>query len=347
MSKKVLIVRLSALGDVIFNIPLAQVLKDNGYVVSWITSEKGFDIINNNPAVDEAILAPIEKWKKQNFFKNFNEYIEIIKYIRSKKFDIAMDTQLLLKSFIWIVFSGAKRRIVSKSAREFAILGGNEIIEKLATNDLTHSTKRYLKFAEYLNLSTDNIKVSLPPTKQEIVEKINDLLKDIDKTKPIITICPATTWATKHWNKDNWKVLVKKLEENYNLVFTGTKKDRELIDYIAEGKYLNLAGKTNLLELIELFRQTDLVISLDSGSTHLAWASVHPKIISIFCATPPSRYAPVGKKHKYIALTGNLSCQHCHKRTCPLGTNECTFSPSVEEVFEAIQKLLPLTNINN
>ena len=71
--KKALLIRLSALGDVIFNLPLANILKKNGYEVHWITSEKGFDIINNNPLVDKAILAPVEKWKKQNFFKNIVE----------------------------------------------------------------------------------------------------------------------------------------------------------------------------------------------------------------------------------------------------------------------------------
>ncbi len=337
MSKRILIIRLSALGDVIFNLPLASILKANDYHVTWITSEKGFDIINNNPLVDEAILAPVEKWKKQNFFINLKEYINIIKYLRSKKFDIAIDTQLLLKSFIWTVFCGAKRRIVSKSAREFAILGGNEVIDKLAKDYTTHAAISYLEFAKHLDLDTSNIKTALPPATKEISDKIDELIKDLDKSKPILALAPATTWVTKHWNKDNWKTLVEKLENNYNIVFTGTQKDIGLIEYINEGKHLNLAGKTNLLELIELFRRTDILISLDSGSTHLAWASGHPKIISIFCSTPPTRYAPIGEKH--ISLTGNLDCQHCHKRKCPLKTNQCTMLPKVEEVLNALNKI--------
>ena len=47
--KRVLIVRLSSLGDVIFNLPLASVLKKAGYYVAWITGEKGIDVIKNNP----------------------------------------------------------------------------------------------------------------------------------------------------------------------------------------------------------------------------------------------------------------------------------------------------------
>ena len=339
-NKKVLIIRLSALGDVIFNLPLANILQKNGYEVHWITSEKGFDIINNNPLVNKAILAPVEKWKKQNFFKNFIEYIKIINFLRSQKYNIAIDTQLLLKSAVWTAFCGAKRRIVSKSAREFAHLAGNEVIERLSYDYNTHATKRYLKFSEHLGLKSDEIIAKLPPSTQKSIDKINELTKDLDNSKPIIGIAPATTWTTKHWNKDNWKELIKGLEKDYTLVFTGTKKDEELINYISEGNHLSIAGKTNLLELAEFFKRCDLVISLDSGSTHLAWACEKPKIISIFCSTPKGFYAPVGGEDKYIALAGDLSCQPCHKKHCVFAKTKdgCTYLPKVNEVLEAVKK---------
>ena len=341
--KKALLIRLSALGDVIFNLPLANILQKNGYELHWITSEKGFDIINNNPLVDKAILAPVEKWKKQNFFKNILEYFKIISYLRSQKYDIAIDTQLLLKSAIWTAFCGAKRRIVSKSAREFAHLAGNEVIEKLSYDYNTHATKRYLKFSEHLGLESDEIVAKLPASTQKSIDKIDELMKDVDKSKPIIGIAPATTWSTKHWNKDSWRELIAELEQDYTLVFTGTKKDQELINYISNNKHLSLAGKTNLLELAEFFRRCDLVISLDSGSTHLAWACEKPKIISIFCSTPKGFYAPVGSEEKYIALAGNLSCQPCHKKHCALAETEkgCTYLPKVDEVLNAVYKLIP------
>ena len=342
--KKALLIRLSALGDVIFNLPLANILQKNGYELHWITSEKGFDIINNNPLVNKAILAPVEKWKKQSFLKNIVEYFKIISFLRSQKYDIAIDTQLLLKSAIWTAFCGAKRRIVSKSAREFAHLAGNEIIEKLSYDYNTHATKRYLKLSEYLGLQSDEIVAKLPVSTQKSIDKIDELMKDIDKSKPIIGIAPATTWSTKHWNKDNWKELIAELEQDYTLVFTGTKKDQELINYISNNKHLSLAGKTNLLELAEFFRRCDLVISLDSGSTHLAWACEKPKIVSIFCSTPKGFYAPVGSEEKYIALAGNISCQPCHKKHCAIAETKegCTYLPKVDEVLNAVYKLIPI-----
>lgn len=344
-TKRALLVRLSSLGDVIFNIPLAAALKANGYEVTWITSEKGYDVIKNNPFVDEAILAPLKKWKKQKFSENFKEYIEIVKHIRSKKFDIAIDTQLLIKSFIWMITSGAKRRIVSTSAREFAFLGGNEIIGKLNTGDKKHAIENYLKFAKHLNLDTSKIEVALPESTQEIVTKVDDLLKDLDKSKPVITIAPATTWKPKHWNKNNWKKLIAELEKDYTLVFTGTPTDNELIEDISGGKHLSVAGKTNILELAEIFRRSDLLISLDSGSTHLAWATGKPKIVTIFCCTPTHLYAPIGSKEKYVALSGDISCQPCHQRVCPLkrGRNRCTLYPAYKEVLDVVHALMPIT----
>lgn len=336
--QKVLIIRLSAMGDVIFTIPLANVLKDNGYEVTWLVSEKGYQLVKNNPCVDKVILAPIEKWKKTHTpLKNFFEYVSILKQIRNEKYDIALDIQLILKSLLWTLFCGAKRRIVAKNARELSILGGNEIIPATRVGNHPHAVKSYLKYAEYLGLNTDNIKVTLPQTSKETKEKITELLQPIEN-KPFILVAPATTWTTKHWNKDNWKALIPRLSEKYTLVFTGTEKDKELISYISEDKYLNLAGKTNLEELQELLSRAALVISMDSGTTHLAWATQEPKIVSIFCSTPETLYAPIGDK--YISVSAKEHCSPCHRKRCPKGTNECTNYPTIDEVYNAIETLL-------
>ena len=341
--KKLLLIRLSALGDVVFNIPLANILKKNGFTVHWLTSEKGFDIVNNNPCVDKTILAPVEKWKKEkNFIKNFLEYLKIIKDIRKENYDIVIDTQLILKSFIWTKFSGGKRRIVAKSAREGAIFGGNEVIEPLFNDFKLHSVYNYFKFAKYLGLDTSEIKMTLPQSKKETIEKVDKLLSETDKNKLNLIIAPATTWDNKHWNKDYWKKLIELIDyEKFNLIFIGTNKDKNLISYIGGDNFINLAGKTNLGELIEVLKRGDILISLDSGSTHLGWATGKPKIISIFTATPKERYAPIGINH--IALGGNLPCQPCHKKKCPLSDpkkiNNCTNFPKADEVLDALNEL--------
>ena len=80
-----------------------------------------------------------------------------------------------------------------------------------------------------------------------------------------------------------------------------------------------------------------MVISLDSGSTHLARAARAKSIVSIFCSTPESYYAPIGER--YVALAGNIDCHPCHKRKCRKNQMACTKLPEAGQVLNVINKL--------
>lgn len=342
--KKVLLIKLSSLGDVVFNIPLANALKDAGYEVSWLVSEKGIQVVKNNPCVDKAILAPVVKWKKRGFsFESFKEYLEILKRIRAEKYDIAIDSQMMLKSLYWMLFCGAKRRIISKEAREFAILGANEWIDEISYAPNSPIVLNYLKYANYLGINPEQIRVTLPARSEEQIKKIDMLLEDLDKTKPLVVIAPATTWDNKHWDRDNWKSVVNNLSQDCNIVFTGGPADNELIEYISGGKFINLAGKTEIIELIEVFSRANLVIAPDSGSAHLAWATGKPAVIAIFTCTPKEVLGPYGNPMKYISMGGaGLPCQPCFKRKCRLhkNINACVEFPNPADVVEAANRLI-------
>jgi len=342
-AKKALIIKLSSLGDVIFTIPLANTLKENGYEVGWIVSEKGIDVIKDNPCVDKVYLAPLKTWKKRGFsLENFKEFLSILKEIRKEKYDIAIDCQQMFKSLYWMLFCGAKRRIISKGAKELSIFGGNEVIPNIYAGYERHSVLNYLEYAKYLGLNTDKITFSLPESTQEVKSKIDELLKDINTNKPIVVISPATTWDLKHWNKDNWKEVVDAIKDDCSLVFTGTEGDKDLIFYIGGDNYINLAGKTNVEELKEVFERADIVIAPDSGSAHVARAVNKPAVIAIFTCTPPGLFGPFGDDEKYFALNGNLLCQPCFTRVCSLTTedkNLCTKRPAPQEIITIVKKM--------
>lgn len=342
--KKVLLIKLSSLGDVIFNIPLANALKDSGYEVTWLVSEKGFDVVKNNPCVDNTILVPMKEWKKRGpCIKSFCEYLSILNQIRKEKFDIAIDSQMMLKSLYWMLFCGAKRRIISKEGRELSLLGGNEWIDNISYQPDSPIVLNYLRYANYLgiNIAKEDIKVTLPQRSKSQLVKVDNLLAPLDRNKGVIVVSPATTWRNKHWKKDNWKDLVSYLYPKYNIVYTGGENNKELIEYISGGKGLNLAGKTDLLELAEVFSRADLVVSPDSGSAHLAWATRVPKVLAIFTCTPKDVLGPLGDKNKYLSIGGDrLLCQPCFKRKCRYGTDECTNFPTVEEVIKIIDNML-------
>ncbi len=320
---KILIVRLSAIGDVIHSIPILHSLRQKfpDAYISWAVEDRASAILVNNPLLDKLYVFPKQKWKKRGFcLDNFTEFFEIINEIKSEKFDIAIDLQELFKSGLVTGLSGAKRKIAHAGTREFADIF---ITEKLPAHDIFDPNKliieRYLEPAAYLGAPTDEVKFSLPPIDEEIKTYIDTLLEKTDKNKPNIIFSPATIWDSKHWLEEYWAELLDKLSEEYNVIFTGVEKDKLLIDRIVSkakiDNYFTVAGKTSLFELIELFNRSKYVIAPDTGPVHIANASGVPVIIAIFGSTSYKRTPPYGDKH--FALSEELPCQPCFKRNCP------------------------------
>lgn len=349
--KKILIIRLTSLGDVIFTIPLACTLKKSSedVQIGWVVAEKGLDVVKNNPCIDKCFFVPLKEWKKRPFsFKTFKEFIKIVKEIRAEKYDIALDCQQMFKSLFLFWFCGAKRRITFKDARELSILGGNEfVVPKADFRDFNyHIVERNLDFARHIGVEPKEIEFSLPETSAEVRSKVDDLTKNLDKSKPIVVISPATTWENKHWAEENWAEVADAISSRCNLIFTGTSADEALIERILNNtktkiNYTNLVGKTNVEELRELFSRSAVVISPDSGSAHLAWASANPAVIAIFTCTPALRFGPYGNSKKYFSIGAKLPCQPCFKKKCKLtDKNICQKLPESGDIINFVNNFL-------
>lgn len=370
--KKILIIRLTSLGDVIFTVPLACALKDGikDCEIGWVVAEKGLDVVKNNPCVDKVHFIPLKEWKKRPFsLKTFKEFFQIVKEIRKEKYQIALDCQQMFKSLLLFMFSGAKRRITFKDARELSFLGGNEFIKPKAKfgSFNYHIVERNLDFARHLGITSPHVRFSLPEVSAQAKAEADEMLKDTDKTKPSAVIAPATTWANKHWAEENWAVLLDGIGEKFNIIFTGTEADKALVSRILEKtstgfSYTNLTGKTDLQTLREIFTRAKVVISPDSGSAHLAWATQIPSVIAIFTCTPAKRFGPYDNHEtksgrKYFSISGQrentrcgtetaseLICSPCFKKKCKLknpakGENICQKYPKPEEIINIVNKL--------
>lgn len=341
MKKKLLIIRLTSLGDVIFTLPLAGAL-DGEYEIGWLVAQKGLELVENNPVVKKVHFVPLEQWKKRPFsVKTLKEFWGLVQELRCEKYHIALDCQQMFKNLFLFMLCGASRRITFTDARELSILGGNEFVKpKAKFRDFNyHIVERNLDFARYLGVIPDKVKFPLPPTSFEAKEKIDGLLENIDKTKPIVVISAATTWNNKHWFEKNWMDVIEYLKDKCNLVYTGMKSDEKLVSRLINAGGINLVGQTNVEELRELFSRSKLVISPDSGSAHLAWASGVPSVITIFTCTPKGRFGPYGEK--YFSISGNLDCQPCFKKKCSrYKTVQCKSRPASTEVVELIKTII-------
>jgi len=337
---KILIIRRSALGDTIHTLPLAKALRDiyPDAQLDWIVEDKAAQFVVNNPLLDNVYVIH----KKSGGIK---EFCGLISEIRHQKYDIVIDTQQLLKSAAIMGLSGGKRRITLSDGREFSGIFANEIIktDRRQFDIHYHVVKRNLEIGAYLGADTDNIEFVLPPSSQTSIDKAKSLMSQCSPDKKTVIIAPETTWANKHWTAENWKKVIDYLKGRVNLVYTGTKNDnglsKAILSEVGENDVINLCGQTNLEELTEIFKLSDLVITPDSGSAHIAWATGIPAIITLFFATSAERTAPFGEK--YFSVQSETPCSPCMKKKCVLKiNNECVQAVNFEEIVKLINKVL-------
>ena len=350
---KILIIRLSAIGDTIHTLPMVYELRKSfpNAQIDWVVEQKAKQFVENNPLLDNVFV--VEKL----CFKNFSKVETVINKIRETVYDIAIDTQQLLKSGVFLHFVKAKRKIMLSGARELSFIFANEIVK--AKHNLFdpnyHVIYRNLELVSHLNgveyKQNYNPVFVLPDTSNEVKDKVDGLLKNIDNSKKTVVLSPFTTWQTKHFNDEFWSNLILKFKDFANIVITGTSNDLEHLDNIfklvgdknIENNIINLCGKTNLIELVEVFKRSDIVVSLDSGSSQIAWAVQKPYIISIFTSTSAKRTAPFGEKAK--AFYPEISCYPCHQKVCKRHNKNhelCKKSINCDKIMSEIKKQLNL-----
>ncbi len=344
--KKILIIRLSALGDTIHTIPLAFNLRKlcPDAQLDWIVEDKAQKFVAHNPLLNNVYI--LNK-KKYNCFKFSAEFIKIIKKIRQEHYDIAIDTQQLFKSGIILGLSGAKRRITPDNGREFSFLFANEIINtnKKLFDINYHVVNRNLEAAKYLGCNNIAHEFIIPDFSNEYSQNIKNIMNSLDKSKKNIVLAPATTWKNKHWNVQGWANIIKEFQQDCHIILTASEKEKFLTDKILSytknpANIINLAGKTSLADLVYIYKNANLVVSPDSGSAHIAWACGNPKVLTLFFATSAKRTAPFGSK--YYSISARSECSPCMKKHCrlPFNKNKCIDTINPADVVKIIKKVL-------
>lgn len=361
---EVLIIRLSALGDIIHGIPVAARIKERlpECRVSWLVEPAGVPLLASNPAVDRVICLPRRSWLNQ--LKNPARALAVVgdicgfmKEFRNTEYDAVVDLQGLLKSAVFALGANSKRRIGFKGTREGA--------EYLLTDSLDvgdyfgnerHVVEHNLDLADYAcdilgalpAVGKRYAQFSLPsplPEENNIIEELLGFgsVGSQSFAKQVVLV-PGTTWDTKVWPADKWAELAIRLFDSFQLrtILVGgpgeslpnQKIEQQILRSAPQAQPLNLTGKTSLGELICLYRQANLVIGADTGPLHLAAAVAATPVIAIVGATPSVRNGPYGQDCWSIELS--LNCQPCFKKVCPLGTHACLQDLTAEYVFEAI-----------
>ena len=339
--QRILIVKLSAIGDVVQALPTLEAIKKTfpGSAVDWVVEEAAAGILDGHPLIDRLLISRRRNWLRmlRSPFRSLAGMREICGFIRDLRrfrYDLAIDLQGLLKSGMIMGIAQAERKLGFDRTRELSYLFLNE---RLPAYDIEkHALERYLDVARYLGAREPATTCSLPiePELERMRERI---ARELTPGRPLILINPQARWETKLWKDDRFAQLADRLirERNAAVIFTGGSQDRTVTSRIRgmmQEQAYDWTGETSLKELAALTRLADLVITTDTGPMHLA-AAAGGRVVALFGPTAPWRTGPYGPHH--VVVRTGVGCSPCFGRHCDQG-RRCMADMTVDDVLQSL-----------
>jgi lipopolysaccharide heptosyltransferase I len=307
---RVLIVRVSAVGDVVHTLPAAAALAEAGWEVDWLVEPLARPLLEGNPVVSKVIAAPRARRPSLAAART------ALRDMRARRHDVALDLQGLWKSALWARLSGARRvlGLAAGARREPA----SAVLLRERVDGLPeggHVIDRNLAALRALGIDAVGRRTfPLPPTAEAGARVASRLVAGgVDQ---FALLSPGGGWASKLWPVTSWGALSRHVRGRglVPLVAWGPGEEG-LADAVvaASGGAAVRAFPTTLLELAELARRARLVVAADTGPLHLA-AAVGAPLVGIFGPTDPARNGPFAAADVTVRRTP--LCAPCHRRRC-------------------------------
>jgi len=343
---RVLIVKISALGDVIHALPVLTWLKsaDPEIEIDWLVDEVFAPLLEGHPLLRRVHRLGFKRWRRQGWLATLKGVRQTIAALRRDHYDLVLDLQGNSKSGLFTFLSGAALRY------GFARDGVREWPNLLATNrkvflgaDSYHISDRSMAVAQAAFPGGKEISLAGPMEVQpEALASVERQLIALDlDQQPLIVLQYGTTWTTKLWPLDCWQAFVAKLCDEEGLrpvLIWGNDSEHEAcqeINQASNGRAL-IWPRGSLPELVALLQRADLVVGGDTGPIHIA-AAVGTSTVSLFRVTDATRNGPRGDEH--IRIQSPLDCAPCLRKSCQRD-DECGHSISVDQVLTSIRALL-------
>ncbi|MFZ1920312.1 MAG: lipopolysaccharide heptosyltransferase II [Xanthobacteraceae bacterium] len=343
--KNILLIKLSALGDVVQTLPVLNALRARypKARIDWLIAEEFAEAVQDHPAISNVIVFSRGDWSAPWRAAPYVNAARLMATLRAAAYDLVIDLQGQLRSAVFAFGAGAPVRIgfdkprkhvwktlarkIPAEAKKHAWQGAREGSWLAYTHHLPlptldlHPVERYLGIAPMLGLDAAAPDFSLPVPPQAAT-RIDALLDyyDIGKAKPLVVMAPGTNWDTKEWRKDGFAEVARHfLSKGSAVVLIGSDSERALCEEVAKlaPGAVDLAGETTLPELAALIRRATLCIANDSGPMHLAVALARP-VIGLFGPTDPIWAGPYRRGDAVLRV--ELACSPCYLRRlrdCP------------------------------
>ena len=321
--RKILLIRLSSLGDIVLLTPVIEILSKKAEI-HLITQEEYKELFENDSRVKEI----------HSLKNGFRDSIETLKEIRKINFDMSVDLHLKPLSLIFLLFSKAKRkRFYRKRLMERRL----SVLLKRKIKEIPISYLYYRPFSIFIK-SVKNLPLPriYPPegNKLPLPEKF-------------VALAPGAKYETKRWPGFLELAKLLKKEIKIPIVLVGDSRDLDIAKEIErEVEVMNLVGKTTLRELIFVLSKSSFLVSNDSGTGHLAAALGKPVYILFGPTIPEFGFRPHGFLVRIFEV--EIPCRPCSlhgEKKCMRGDLACLSEISHKEVYNAIRE--DLKNIFN
>lgn len=338
---KLLIVKISSLGDVVHAFAFANRLKTQkpDITIDWLASEVYAEFVSSNRHVRKVFRFKRSEWgKKICHPATWGEVVSLQSALRKEKYDICLDMQGLLRSGLVTFFSGAQKRVGFSTAREGSRFCYDTLINSAQK---PHAVDKLLEALSVFNVplpEKPSCEFDIP---QKASDNVKKLLTKLGVADRYIVFHQGARWPTKNWPETKWRQLSENFYKRIGvpIVFTGSKDDADSIDSIIPkgGRFYNLAGRVGLLELSALLKNAMLMVTVDSGPMHISAAFATP-LVAIFGPTSPIKTGPKTAGMAEV-VTAGVDCAPCFKRNCPRSM-ECMEKITPAQVEAIAKKLL-------
>lgn len=329
---RILIVRMSALGDIVHALPVLAALRRAwpAAKVDWIVDEAYASILSLAEGLHQRIVVRGQGPEARG-------YVSAVRHLRAQKYDAALDLQGLIKSAVWAKASGAARVIGFDRAHLREPMAASFYSETVVPLDAPHVIQKNLSILQAFDLAPGPIELPLHP---EAASATTNALVAVGGSKQYVVLNPGAAWPNKRWPAERFGALAAKLHAHTRLrsLITWGPDEKSLAEAVvsASGGAASLAPPTAIADLAVIMRDAALVVSGDTGPLHIAAAMGTP-LVGLYGPTWPERNGPWNPDDEVISKAGGCVCHH--KRKCLRGA-PCINEIDVPDVLAAAERRL-------
>jgi lipopolysaccharide heptosyltransferase I len=338
--KRVLIVRLGALGDIVHAVPVAAALR-RAYPtvrIDWLVSAKHRDILDLVPVIDRRLVI-----NDRSRTSGGAGLWAAVGELRRQRYDVAIDLQGLIKSAVLARSSGAARVIGFSSAY------ARESMARLFYTDAYDGGRgglfdpRETRHVVAINLQVLGLLGLTPGPPEFPIDRVDSAAarRAADQTGGRYALLnPGAAWPNKRWPPDRFAQVASALRERHGLmsvVLWGPGEEALAQETVARSAGAAVTTPaTSIADVVAIARSAAVMVSGDTGPTHIA-SAVGTPIVGIYGPTRPVRNGPMAPDDLWVSR--DEVCQCHHLRRCKLD-RMCLLDIEVAEVVSAVERRL-------